>query len=282
MWRIVVVGAFWLLASGATSLAQECSDEGKSCMPGYIACASGTSCPLDRKCSTDGLRCLSKGMTDCGSYSCGPGKFCGPVNSCVVKNTTTVRQSHLLEDSHHKDPRSAKLAVKAAAAYRSEDDKTPLSIKPFIESRSSAAQSAASSIPPAGSATPGRGENGLHPAPANALSTNRAITMQGAPTVSSTATAITELQAQIKTAEENRASLERQMTELQAKMQALSLKKWQEEVDQIKAAAPASQAIIASNAESTKVSCKILGAVIGDKFQLHCERQIYDTEPHVK
>lgn len=280
MWRLAFIGALLLLAFENASLAQECGADDKSCLgANYIACANGAMCPADRKCSTDGRRCLSKEKVDCGGYSCGPGKVCGPANACVVKNAALGRRSYALDDARHKDSRSVKPSADSnILAYLPEQDKTLMSLKAFIDAHSGAARTTPSSVPAAKTVPQAKQDGGQHVAPANNAAANPATTIQDARNVSSTVTAIKELQAQIKRAEESKAGAEQEIKKLQTKMQELSLKRWQEEADQLKAAA-ASATAIAPNAESVKMNCKVLGAsnAAAEKFQLQCERQQMTT-----
>ncbi|MBI1980518.1 MAG: hypothetical protein HYS63_02955 [Methylocystis sp.] len=274
MWRLAFVSALLLLAFENASLAQDCGTDEKCLQANYIACANGAMCPADRKCSTDGRRCLSRERVDCGGYSCGPGKVCGPANACVAKNATPGRRSYAADDARHKDSRSVRPnADNNILAYLPEQDKTLMSLKAFIDSHSGAARSTPSSVPAAKTVPQAKQDGGQHVAPAN----NPATMMQDARNSSSTVTAIKELQAQIKRAEESKAGAEQEIKKLQTKMQELSLKRWQEEADQLKAAA--SSAVTAPNAESVKMNCKVLGAssASADKFQLQCERQQMTT-----
>lgn len=287
MWRLAFVSAFLLLAFENSSLAQDCGGDSKSCSPAnYVTCANGALCPADRKCSTDGRRCLAKEMVDCGGYSCGPGKVCGPANACVAKHRSPGRRSYAVDDARHKDSRPTQpSADKSVLAYLPEQDKTLMRPKAFIDSHSAAAQSTPSPVPSAKNAPQARLDGGQQVAPANNPATTPAATTQDARNISSTVTAIKELQAQIKRAQESKAGAEQQLAKLQTKMQELSLKRWQEEADQIKAAA-ASPIVTAPNAENLKVNCKVLGAsnAFADKFQLQCERQMTtcDAEPRAK
>ncbi|MGD9657379.1 MAG: hypothetical protein AB7U61_07015 [Methylocystis sp.] len=102
--------------------------------------------------------------------------------------------------------------------------------------------------------------------------------------MSSTVTTIKELQAQIRRAEESKASIEREIKKLQKRMQELSLKRWQETADQIKAAA-AGPIVIAPNGEDVKLNCKVVGASDSSgEFQLQCERHLtaLDAGPSAK
>lgn len=276
MWWLMFFSAILFLASENAALAQDCGADDKSCSrSGYVACANGALCPADRKCSTDGRRCLAKEMIDCGSHSCGPGKTCGPANSCVARNTTRLRQSSELDDVRRKDSRPVRPnADNAILAYLPVEDKTLMSLKAFIDSRAGAAQSTPSSAPLAKTVPQPKPDGGQHVAPANAPAPSHATTLQDAHNVASTVTTIKELQAQIRRAEESKASIEQEIKKLQARMQELSLKRWQETADQIKAAA-AGPIVIAPNGENMRMSCKILGASdpSEDRFQLQCERQ---------
>lgn len=267
MWRLAFVSAFLLLAFENSSLAQDCGADPKSCSrASFITCANGAMCPSDRKCSSDGRRCLAMEMVDCGTYSCGPGKVCGPGSACLVKRRASGRRFYALNDARLKDSRPAQpSADKAVLAYVPEQDKTQLRPRPFSDSRAGAAQSTpapapAAKAPPANPATP------------------PAATIEDAHNSSSTVTSIKELQAEIKRAEESKTSAEQEIKKLQTKMQELSLKRWQETADQIRAAA-ASQMALVPNAENMKLNCKFLRAsdTPGEKFQLQCERQQVTT-----
>ncbi len=291
MWRLAFVSALLLLASQNASLAQQCRADDKACIrANHIVCANDAMCPADRKCSADGRRCLAKEMVDCGSYSCGPGKVCGPANNCVVKNATPIRRSYALDDARRKDSRPVKpsadtTADKSVSAYLPQEDKTLMSLKAFLESRSGAAQSTPSSVPSAKTVPQAKQDGGQHVAPANNPATNHATTIQDAHNIYSTVTAIQELQALIKRAEESKAGIEQQIEKLRTKMQELSLMRWQEEAYEIKGAA-ASPTVFAPNAENVKMNCKVLGAsnALADRFQLQCERQTTtcDAEPRAK
>ncbi len=281
MWRLAFVSALLLLAFENASLAQDCGTDEKCLGANYIACANGAMCPADRKCSTDGRRCLSRERVDCGGYSCGPGKVCGPANACVAKNATPDRRPYAADDARHKGSRSVKpSADNTILAYLPEQDKTLMSLKAFVESHSGAARSTPSSVPAAKTAPQAKQDGGQHVAPATNVAANPATMMQDARNISSTVTAIKELQAHIKRAEESKAGAEQEIKKLQTRMQELSLKRWQEEADQLKAAAASPTATAtAPNAESVKMNCKVLGAsnAAAEKFQLQCERQQMTT-----
>lgn len=286
MWWLAFFSAIFLLASENASLAQDCGADDKSCnRANYVACANGAMCPADRKCSTDGRRCLAKEMIDCGSHSCGPGKMCGPANSCVVKNMTRIRQSSELDDARHKDARPIKpSADNAILAYLPVEDKTLMSLKAFIDSRSGATQSTPSSAPVAKTVPQAKQDGGPHVPPANAPAPSRATTPEDAHNVSSTVTTIKELQAQIRRAEESKASIEQEIKKLQTRLQELSLKRWQETADQIKAAV-AGPIVIAPNDENMKMNCKVVGTSdASGEVQLQCERQLTtcDAGPRAK
>lgn len=289
MWWMAVIGAFWLLMSGDVSLAQsrscsngagcgsglQCAADGKTCIPeGYVECATGSLCPAGKKCSADGKRCLPKEMVDCGTYSCGPGKTCGADNKCVAKNAPPV-QRPTTPDTRQKDARNVRRAP-ARPQQTPEDERSHIAFREFIEAKTGAAQTESPSLHPVAAMQSIGPEIRPDPAPVVEPPKPPAKMIEEERDATPTAAAITQLQAEIRKAEENRRSLEQEITKLQAKMQALSLKKWQEQANQYKEDSSGGPLAFTSASGNMKLSCRIVDATIGNanKIRLDCERQL--------
>lgn len=141
-----------------------------------------------------------------------------------------------------------------------------MEIKAFIEARANGAAPAAPA-PPAGQ------EPRLNLAPAHDDARPEAKPIVDRRGPASTAAAIDDLQAEIKKAQENRLRLDQEIKQLQTKMEALSLKKWQEHASRYDEARPGDLVPLTAGDKYEKLSCRLVDPLIGNaaRLRLDCE-----------
>jgi hypothetical protein len=216
-------------------------------------------------------------MVDCGSYTCGAGKVCGGDNKCLDRNPeksiVVGRNSSVpaRKDAHKKEPASPKTAASPRTSVALEPTKVTQSNAGRVQS-----DTTPSLLPVVATASV---KDDIKPPP-SALDLPKPVSAPGPEErIIPAAAEIAKVHEEIKKAEEKRVSLEQEIAQLQARMQALALKKWQEHVEVYKDDTTA----IAFIKGDVKLSCRIVDEKDSPKEKIHldCERHsiLIDAEP---